>query len=164
MAVQRFITIPIAQRLAALSRRDPETGCLLFIGCIRKTGYGSIRGENGKMVSAHREAWKVANGPIPKGLNVLHKCDVRNCIEEDHLFLGTHADNVADMVSKNRHRAPQGSRHGRAKLNEDKACAIFLDPRVHQVIAREYDIAETLVQKIKKGLNWKRATASLRQA
>ena len=55
---------------------------------------------------AHRVAWELTNGPIPKGLNVLHRCDNPVCVRPSHLFLGTQADNIADMVSKGRNRSP----------------------------------------------------------
>lgn len=63
--------------------------------------YGIIR-VAGKSKKAHRVSWEAFNGPIPDGLNVLHKCDNTRCINPDHLFLGTQADNVADCKAKGR--------------------------------------------------------------
>jgi hypothetical protein len=84
-------------------------GCLEWIGHTGRKGYGSIRA-NGKNVKTHRLAWELANGPIPDGLHVLHHCDNPPCCETDpseeypegHLFLGTNADNNADMMAKGR--------------------------------------------------------------
>lgn len=65
--------------------------------------YGCI-GLDGKVVAVHRVAWIARNGPIPSGMQVLHTCDNPPCWAEDHLFLGTNADNVADKMAKGRDR------------------------------------------------------------
>ena len=82
-------------------------GCWLWTGS--KTGpgpyttggYGTVYWR-GEYLLAHRVMWELANGPIPEGMHVLHRCDVRNCVRPDHLFLGTHQDNMADMARKGR--------------------------------------------------------------
>jgi hypothetical protein len=98
-------------------------GCWLWAGAVLHTGYGAFR-LNGETTRAHRKAWELANGPVPDGLCVCHRCDVRLCCRPSHLFLGSYADNNADMAGKGRSRngAGQvfGSRHGMAKLTEDR--------------------------------------------
>jgi hypothetical protein len=79
-----------------------ESGCIIWMGSVSDNGYGSLR-RKGKHMAAHRAVWIQHFGPIPDGQWVLHRCDVRCCVNPDHLFLGTRTDNVRDMVSKNRH-------------------------------------------------------------
>lgn len=86
---------------------EPNTGCWLWIGAIEKWGYGKITiHENGKRFQekVHRTSYRIFKGTIPHGLFVLHKCDVRCCVNPDHLFLGTLRDNSQDMIRKGRHR------------------------------------------------------------
>jgi hypothetical protein len=96
--------------------------CWLWRGCISNKGYGRIRvfiDGKPKMIESHRIAWQVTHGPIPPGLHVLHKCDNPPCCNPDHLFLGTHGDNMRDMESKGRSNKTRGSKHHNAKLSED---------------------------------------------
>jgi hypothetical protein len=85
---------------------EPNSGCLLWEGAVQRYGYGHIRvgGRKGRNVSVHRLVWEEANGPIPLGLHVLHQCDVPACVNINHLFLGTHSDNMRDMWNKGRVR------------------------------------------------------------
>lgn len=79
----------------------PE-GCWKWTGVKNQFGYGRLR--TGKsMIVAHRVSWQIHNGPIPKGMSVLHKCDNPECTNPEHLFLGTYSDNAKDMVAKKRH-------------------------------------------------------------
>jgi len=102
-------------RLTARAERCPAPGhvpavlgpCLLWGGCLDGAGYGQITVQ-GRDERVHRVAWVERHGPIPAGLMVLHRCDVRPCIADWHLWLGTRADNMADMVAKGR----AGSGHG----------------------------------------------------
>ena len=82
---------------------DAANGCWLFqLKARSNKGYAQITVEGNKTRAVHRVAWAAAHGPIPAGMHVLHRCDVRHCCNPDHLFLGTNADNVADKVAKGR--------------------------------------------------------------
>jgi hypothetical protein len=89
---------------------DPVTGCWNWRSSCQTAGYGQIRISGGSWTT-HRASWAVHKGPIPKGLNVLHKCDNRKCCNPEHLFLGTAYDNHHDAMAKGRHlgRFPTGA-------------------------------------------------------
>ncbi len=82
--------------------------CWEWTGAI-DDNYG-VAWRNGKKTGAHRAAYEMEYGLIPEGMQVLHRCDNPPCVRPDHLFLGTHADNMADRSSKNRQST--GSVHG----------------------------------------------------
>lgn len=82
--------------------------CWLWIGATIKGGYGSFGGIKCKVGMAHRFSWTLHNGPIPAGLDVLHRCDTPPCVNPEHLFLGTQTDNSRDMVQKGRHYSWNG--------------------------------------------------------
>lgn len=86
----------------------PEA-CWPWTGSRTRTGYGKCS-VDGRHVAAHRLAWQLTNGPIPDGLHVLHRCDNPPCCNPGHLFLGTHTDNVRDMLAKGRGRATRAPR------------------------------------------------------
>jgi hypothetical protein len=94
---QRFFA---KTKLADVPRPGMETPCLEWTASLTR-GYGQFW-LGGKQVKAHRTAWEMEHGPIPDGMDVLHKCDNPPCVADEHLFLGTKMDNVADMVAKGR--------------------------------------------------------------
>lgn len=76
--------------------------CWPWTGCVHPKGYGRFVNEKAKADWAHRCAWRLWRGEIPKGLLVLHKCDNPGCINPDHLYLGTDADNARDRDARGR--------------------------------------------------------------
>lgn len=102
---------PLLDRFARfVQRTDDLFGCWLWTGSLRN-GYGQINDGTRRTIYAHRIVWEQTYGPIPPGRCICHHCDERRCCRPDHLFLGTRADNIADMVRKQRH--PHGATHYR---------------------------------------------------
>jgi len=97
--------------------------CIIHPNKPSKGGYINL-GTKGNYVQAHRKAWIDAHdGQVPpKGMEVCHTCDVKTCVNPDHLFLGTHQDNADDMVAKG--RSAKGIRCGNAKLTDDEVLLI----------------------------------------
>lgn len=103
--------LTLEERFMAKVQPDPNTGCWLWTGATVCGGYGYFAGEQtgrrGRMVRAHRTSYKLFLGIIPSGLCVLHKCDVRRCVNPSHLFLGDRKANGLDMAIKNRGKVSQ---------------------------------------------------------
>ena len=124
--------------------RIPESGCHIWIANTH-LGYGLFKFE-GKTRKAHRVAWALKNGPIPDGLQVRHKCDIRCCVNPDHMELGTQQDNEDDKVSRLRQAR---------KLSPEEVLAIRADPRATRVVGKEYGISSMSVSDIKRRKYWK---------
>lgn len=96
-------------------------------------------------------------GEIPPGLHVLHKCDVTRCVNPDHLFLGTHLDNVRDMVNKKRHQ--WGEKHHNNKYTEEqiKLWRSLYDDKRGSVrkLANQFNVSYGCMKDILNGTNWK---------
>ena len=133
-----------------------ESGCWVWMRNTFRCGYGAFswHGEN---IGAHRAAWMLYKGEIPDGMNVLHKCDNRLCVNPDHLFLGNQKDNILDMVNKKRHI--HGVMFPHLKLNDEKVreirrrygagCSDMAE------LAREYGVALQTISTIIKRIAWK---------
>jgi hypothetical protein len=93
------------QRFWDKTTPEPMSGCLLWTAALNNKGYG-VTGLMSKHMYAHRVAWELIRGPIPEGLCALHRCDVPSCVNVEHLFLGTKAENSRDMAEKGRAWSP----------------------------------------------------------
>src|ERR1041385_7445465 len=107
--------IPMLKRFERKYIPEPNSGCWLWIGLTHEHGYGEFR-ESGKRVRAHVWAYKNFVGPIPENLCVLHKCDVRCCVNPEHLYVGTKWQNTQDAIARN--RFPRGEAHPQTTLTE----------------------------------------------
>jgi hypothetical protein len=139
---------------AKVDRRGPDE-CWPWTGYRHEKGYGitTAFGRSPRL-RAHRAVWLMTVGPIPDGLRVLHRCDNPPCCNVAHLFLGTDADNTADMLAKNRHS--HGSHHG-SKLTDDDVIRIrtlIRSGTTCAAIAVQYGLAASAVRSIKSRRNW----------
>lgn len=139
---------------------DKTSDCWEWVGYREKTNYGrvSFRGNN-KMLT-HRVSWILTNGEIPNDLCVLHRCDNPPCVNPEHLFLGTIADNNADRDRKGRWKENgiKGSQHWRSKIDESDVRVIkgLISVGTKQrAIARFFDMSEQAIGDIKAGRRWR---------
>lgn len=116
-----------------------EDGCIHWSGSVGNHGYGVFNHANVHYVT-HRAAYIEFIGPIPEGLYVCHKCDVKICVNPDHLFVGSHQDNVMDMVRKRRNYR---------KLTDEEVRQIrsINEPNYAQ-LARCYGVTDAMIRHI----------------
>lgn len=115
--------------------------------------YGRIR-VDGKQHLSHRVSWELHRGVIPDGMFVCHRCDNPRCINPEHLFLGTHSANMADMSRKGRRRgitAVFGEQHGRAKITDADVIAIRSSGASAKDLALEYGVSDRHIRHIRAG-------------
>jgi len=91
----------VLAKLEQNSIRMPFSGCQVWLGSVADHGYGRIR-IDGVLHKVHRLSYEIHKGEIPSGLLVCHTCDVRCCLNPEHLFLGTNQDNRIDASNKGR--------------------------------------------------------------
>lgn len=132
------------------------SACTLFDGALDSDGYGS-RWYKGRVLGAHRVAWMEARGPIPAGMCVCHTCDTPACVNIEHLFLGTHTDNMRDCRAKGRMNRARGSRNGYARLSEGwvrAGRALAAAGIRHGAIAAELNVHRCTVKDFCTGRTW----------
>lgn len=154
----------VAERFwAKVSRLADNDACWEWTAATSEKGYGRFSlGQGRSPQVASRLAWELTNGPIPDGLCVLHICDNPPCCNPAHLFLGTTADNNADMLAKGRHRSRnmQGDRNPHAALSWDDVREIR---RVYVrgsrtlgsgALARRFGVSDSHILAIISGRAW----------
>lgn len=132
-----------------------------------------------KLKLAHRAVWEIRKGPIPAGMMLCHTCDNPSCVNPNHLYVGTHRDNMRDMRERRRSFAAtqpervrelgrkmgssntwtRGEGNPKAKLTAEQAAAVAADPRPTRFLVADYGLHRTSIQRIRRGAQWARAQA-----
>ena len=138
---------------------EPNSGCWLWIGgpkdkkgCSR---YGAFW-LDGRIYGAHQIAWVLFRGEIPDRMCVLHRCDVTFCVNPDHLFIGSQADNVADCKRKRRHTYGEGQWQAKlTDVNIQHIRRLTAEGRTQASIARRFDVGKSTIRDVTKGRTWR---------
>lgn len=131
---------------------EPNSGCWLWAGGIGSWRYGCFN-LKGVTRRAHIASFHLFKSKIPRGMCVLHKCDVPECVNPDHLFIGSIKENNLDRHKKG--RTAKGERAGPSKLTADQVVQIRKDRRTHAEIAKSYSVSRPAVTDIKSYKNWR---------
>jgi hypothetical protein len=151
------------ERFCCSYEKDEQTGCWNWLGRKYGHGYGRFKA-NGITYMAHRYAWMMSNhSSIPRGFCICHGCDNPACVNPQHLFLGTVADNNADKQRKGRqakgeqlaHPRARGERNGNSRLTQEQVERIKSDGRSQRKIAADYGVTQSAIWMIKNGKAWK---------
>jgi hypothetical protein len=155
---ERYRNTPYKPRVSLKDRFDRHVekradGCWEWTGAKTRGGYGSL-GYERKTYRANRAAYLAYVGEIPPGMMVLHKCDNPSCVNPDHLWLGTHRENMADAVRKDR-----VFRGGTVKkLTAEAVCRLRSGGSVAE-ICREFGVTERYALSVRAGNTWKSLNA-----
>lgn len=127
---------------------DTSGECWLWTGWKNFKGYGRVATLH---LRAHRASWLLHRGVIPGDLHVCHRCDNRACVNPEHLYLATNAENHADKARKERVAGP----YGRTKLNAELVRQIRAGTRSDKEWAKEIGVDETTIYSARVGEHWK---------
>lgn len=145
----------LAARVEKLTRKTE--GCWYWTGSVDKNGYALLRIE-GRIRRLARYLFQLESGvKLPESLHVLHDCDNPACIKIAHLFVGTHAENMADMAQKGRANKPVGELNGRAVLTKDVVLRIREDAAAglsHGALVEKYNAPRGAVYHVISGRSW----------
>ena len=138
--------------------RGYKTQCWEWNGTIEHNGYGRTT-YSGGIIKAHRLSWMIHFGDIPNGICVCHHCDNPKCCNPEHLFIGSHRDNLIDRNSKGRYAYPKGENHSGSKLTNAAVKTIRKDYVLRKVgldfFAKLFSVDRTLIHLVLKRKIWK---------
>lgn len=133
---------------------NKTSGCWIWTGALNQAGYGWIsRTRKLGPTRAHRLSYEIHVGEIGDGLHVLHRCDNRKCVNPEHLYLGTQADNVRDMVERN--LLIRGAAVSWAKLIDKDVIAIRASTEPQDILAARYGVCQQNISRIVTRKSWK---------
>lgn len=151
-----FTTKDITRFWSKVAKSDDPDACWEWTATKSKRGYGRIR-INGKLIATHRIAYELANDCISSDLYVCHHCDNPSCCNPNHLFLGTHTDNMHDMYSKQR-RTQRGESNGNSKLNWNEVRYIRKKyaegGTIYRTLAEQFKVSISAIKDIISHRNW----------
>lgn len=163
MSSDNTISLPdrsiAAQRFWVRVSIKSDDECWPWGGSHHNQGYGTFMWRK-RTWYAHRVAWSFWFGPIPKGLSVCHQCDNTKCCNPNHLFLGTHKENIQDAFRKGRIPKPEykvGSAHHNSKLTEEDVIEIRrrrVLGETHRSIAKDYPVNQRHISDICRRIGW----------
>jgi hypothetical protein len=152
---------PIIDRLT--EKLDKSGDCWIWTGYRNDDGYGEMNVARGKKKKVHRVMWEQSFGPIPEGMCVCHRCDIPACCNPVHLFLGTHAENMQDMVRKGRKVTPvafilskaKGERNAKAKLTAAAVRSIRNSSQTTKELAQSFGVSTASICNVISRRTWR---------
>jgi len=144
------------------SKVDKTAGdCWLWLASKNSRGYGrfAINGHTPRLQRTHRVAWELTYGPIPTGQHILHRCDTPACVRPIHLFVGTHRDNMRDMLTKGRGNKQHGINCGTVRLTDDIVKAVraaYAEGGISQrALAKQYSVSQACIAAVVRRVSWR---------
>lgn len=139
-------------------RVNKTDNCWLWTGSLQQSNYGQFW-TGDYQTTAHRFSWEIHNGNIPKGYDICHVCDVKICVNPEHLFLGTRLDNMKDCINKG--RTAKGEKHGKSKLTNNQVKQIrqlAISGLSQRAIASQFSVSQPEIGCIIRNEIWQHLT------